>query len=497
MSFRSSGVLAHISSLPSPFGTGVFGKETKEFIKTIKDMGFKKWQVLPLGPLDKGNSPYAGDSAFAGNGIFIDPRILYGQGLISKQQLDENIYQGTSYIADYGFALDKRDKTLRFAYENFLKQGGTKKLEGFCDANPWAKVYAKYKGLKERFLYKPWWQWGEYADYNTVKDKDVFESGYYLFVQYIFLEQWLDIKKYANDLGIGIIGDVPLYVAKDSCDLWSRPDIFAIDSTGYNLTKQAGVPPDYFCPQGQLWGNPIYDWDKLKQENYKWWTDRILHGLDLYDIIRIDHFRGFASYWAIDPKASSAKQGRWEQGPGMELFNEILKLVSKDKFIAEDLGAFGEDVVQLLNGTGFPCMRVIQFAFSDPEDRECVHLPHNYPKNAVAYTGTHDNNTLLGWLWEISSECRRYATDYCGYMGKDWGVGGYKSECLRSIMQTLWQSNADTVIIPLQDLCGFGCDTRMNVPGVEKGNWRFRVTAENICGLDKDYFRYINKIYKY
>ncbi|MEG0378766.1 MAG: 4-alpha-glucanotransferase, partial [Eubacterium sp.] len=317
------------------------------------------------------------------------------------------------------------------------------------------------------------------------------------FLQYFFFTQWQDLKKYANNLGIEIIGDMPIYVSLESADVWSHSSSFDLDEDGHPL-HVAGVPPDYFCNDGQLWGNPLYNWEVMRNKDYKWWINRIGHSLELYNAVRIDHFRAFSAYWAVNANAVTAREGCWVKGPGMDFFNAIFTAFSfkSPQIIAEDLGVMDDGVIGLLKETGLPGMRVLQFAFIEEEDN--IHLPHNYEKNCIAYTGTHDNNTLLGYLWELSPHLRDYALKYVNYKGneEDWQVGGSKSESCRAFVRALWQSAANVVIVPIQDLCGFGGDTKMNSPGIADGNWAFRITAEALSQIDTNFIKEMNLLYK-
>ena len=485
----------NISSLPSPFSTGVFGKEARDFADSIKNMGFSKWQVLPLGPIDRENSPYTADSAFAGNVLFIDPRALFDDGLITEEELESCKYSGSVYVADYDFARETKTAVLKSAFSRITPELD-KKLDEFCEKNLWLCDYALFLAIKEAKDGAPWWEWGELSSYKTAKKREAeFDTRFYKFCQFVFFEQWLKLKTYANQKGVEIIGDMPIYVAPDSCDVWSHPDLFWLDQKTYAPIKVAGCPPDYFSADGQFWGNPIYNWEKMEKNGFKWWIERIKSALSLYDTVRIDHFRGMASYWAIPADAESAKEGHWEKGPAKKLFDAINKAIENPSIIAEDLGTFGEDVIELLDYTKFPGMRVIQFAFADEGDRNCTHLPHNYPKNCLAYVGTHDNNTLLGWLWEASEYERRFALDYCGFKGDNWGEGGKYAPACRCIIETVFKSPADTAIIAIQDILGYGADARMNIPGVPDKNWGFRATKEALADIDRDYFKRINRVF--
>ena len=495
---RGAGVLMHISSIPSSYAVGVFGDETKHFIDKIADMGFTYWQVLPFNPIDSANSPYCSESAFAGDYIYIDPEKLYSMGLISKEDLESNIYSGTPYTADYEFAKKQRLETLKTAFLN-IDDELAKKIKEFELENSWLTDYAVFMAVKEEESFKPWWQWSEkHAKYfECIKDIYSFEdrAAFWKFVQYIFYSQWYEIKEYANKRGIAVIGDMPIYVAMDSVDVWAETSMFLIDETTLKAKKVAGVPPDYFSKDGQLWGNPIYDWDKMKKSGYSWWLSRLAHNLKVYDTVRIDHFRAFASYWAVPAESKTAKVGEWIDGPKMDFFNAVFEKFGNDvPIIAEDLGTFGEDVIKLLSDTGFPGMKVVQFGFDPNSDSS--HMPHNAEKNSINYVGTHDNNTILGWLWEASEEERKFALDYCRFYGDNWGEGGYKSRSCRAVIETVWQSASNIAIIAFQDMCGFGSDARMNIPGVPEKNWRFRTTRETVDSIDSDYFKHINSLYR-
>ena len=495
---RGSGVLLHISSMPSPYGVGVFDENITHFIDRIADMGFSYWQVLPFNPIDGANSPYCSPSAFAGNYLYINPMGLKEMGLIDESDVNDNIYNGSPYTAQYEYAAEKRLKTLRKAFLN-INDEIAKEIKDFELENDWLTDYAVYMAVKEAEGFKPWWEWSEsHARYfECIKDVFSFEkdAAFWKFVQYIFFKQWNKIKAYANKKGVAVIGDMPIYVAMDSVDVWSNLPMFLIDEKTLKVEKVAGVPPDYFSEDGQLWGNPIYDWKNMKKDGYSWWISRISQALKTYDIVRIDHFRAFASYWEIPADSKTAKIGEWIDGPKMDLFDKIFDVFGMEApIIAEDLGVFGEDVIQLLKDTGFPGMKVVQFAFDPNSDSS--HLPHNATPNSINYVGTHDNNTLLGWLWEASEEERRFALEYCGFKGDNWGEGGYHSPSCRKIIETVWKSSSNVAIITIQDMCGFGSDARMNTPGIPDKNWRFRTTRETIDSVDTEYFRHINALYR-
>lgn len=494
---RASGVLMHISSMPSRYAIGVMGDETKRFIDKIKDMGFSYWQVLPLNPPDFFGSPYTSNAVFAISHMFISPDELVKAGLVTESDLERSVYYGSPYTADYEFAYSSRLELLRIAYKN-AGDDIRLKVEKFKNENKWCVAYSLFKAAKDKFDNKPWYEWDKkYAYYeNCLENADELkaEADFYAFEQYIAYTQWNEIKLYANDRGVKILGDMPIYVSMDSVDVWSNRKLFEIDENDFSKKKVAGVPPDYFSENGQLWGNPLYNWDEMEKDGYRWWIDRIKSSFKLFDTVRIDHFRAFASYWAVPADAETAKTGEWLEGPGMKLFDAVKNEIGEPPIIAEDLGTFGEDVVKLLEDTQFPGMRVIQFGF-DP-NCDSTHLPHNYPKNSVAYVGTHDNTTLLAWLWEANEEQRKFALDYCNFKGDNWGDGGYKSMSCRAVIETVWRSPSLISVISFQDLCGFGSDARMNVPGRAYGNWQFRTTEDTVNRIDADYYRYINRLFK-
>lgn len=494
---RGAGVLLHISSMPSPYGIGVFDENIKKFIDRISDMGFTYWQVLPFNPLDGANSPYCSPSAFAGNYLFINPKGLLDMGLVDEEDVKSNIYDGTPYTTDYDFAGKARLETLKKAFLN-IDSNLAAEIKAFELENPWLTDYSIFMAVKEAEDMKPWWQWSEkHARYfDCIKDIYSFEkeAAFWKFVQFIFYRQWGEIKDYANDKGVAVIGDMPIYVAMDSVDVWSNLPMFLIDEKTLKPQKIAGVPPDYFSEDGQLWGNPIYDWQAMEKDGFSWWISRLGHALKTYDTVRIDHFRAFASYWQVPADSDTAKVGEWVDGPGMKLFDRVFEAYPDAPIIAEDLGVFGEDVVKLLEDTGFPGMKVVQFGF-DP-DGDSSHMPHNAVQNSINYVGTHDNNTILGWLWEASEKERKFALDYIGFHGDNWGDGGYYSASCRKVIEAVWKSSSNVTMIALQDMCGFGSDARMNIPGVPEKNWCFRTTAETINNIDSDYFKHINSLYR-
>lgn len=466
----------HISSLFGNFGCGSFGEEAEYFVDFLCDCGFSYWQVLPFCLIDDFNSPYKSYSAFGGNPYFIDLKKLWEKELLTKDELLSQTQQ-TPYACEF--------EKLRLSRLEILKKASKRakniaEINSFIKSHEHLEKFCVFMALKDANNQLPWNEW----KIEKFSQETLFM---WKFIQYEFHLQWNEIKKYANSKGIKIIGDIPFYVSHDSSDVWANKELFSLDDK--NCPKKvAGVPPDYFCRNGQLWGNPIYDWDKMSENNYQWWQERVKHTLDIFDAVRIDHFRAIDSYYEIDGKAETAKDGKWENGPGEKLINAIKKVSENKLIIAEDLGDITPRVIQLVKNSGFPGMRVFQFAFLD--DSDSSHLPHNYIKNCVVYSGTHDNNTLLGYLWELSDCDRKRMLSYCGYESSDWEKG------YDSILRTLFSSHADLLILPVQDLLGFGSDTRINTPGRAEGNWRFRITKEQLDGIDKAKFRRFNEMYK-
>lgn len=496
---RSSGVLMAMSSLPSNYGIGTMGKCAYKFVDFLKAAGQKYWQFLPLGTTSYGDSPYQSFSSFAGNPYYIDLDLLIKDGLLKRSELEGIDWGSDPEHVDYGRIFENRYRVLRLAYERGAEKLSAE-LESFRRENGWLENYALYMSLKSHFGMLSWTEWPE-EDIRLHKPEAVAEYSellrdeiaFHVFIQYLFFKQWDALRSYAREAGVSFIGDIPIYVPLDSADVWSEPRFFQLDKDNVP-TEVAGVPPDDFTEDGQLWGNPLYDWVTMEKDGYGWWLSRLGHALTTYDAVRIDHFRAFASYWAVDAQAETAKVGQWLPGPGMKLFDKVFEVYPNAPIIAEDLGVFGEDVVQLLADTGFPGMKVVQFGF-DPNG-DSSHMPHNAEKNSVNYVGTHDNNTLLGWLWEAGEAERRFALDYAGFTGDNWGDGGYQSPACRKIIETVWRSASNVVIIALQDMCGFGSDARMNTPGVPEKNWRFRTTEDTIANIDGAYFRRINSLFR-
>ena len=483
---RKSGILLPVSSLPSPYGIGSFGKEAYQFIDFLSECRQSVWQVLPLNPTSYGDSPYQSPASMAGNPYFIDPETLLSEGLLTKEELKRAKVPGKT--VNYGYLFEHRYNLLRLAYSRFKR---TNAYERFLLAERgWLDDYALFMALKVKNSFAPWTSWSAeektYAKARSEAGLHAEEMDFWRFLQYEFFTQWARLRAYANKKGIKIIGDMPIYVAHDSMEVWRSPESFLLDEEGFP-TVVAGCPPDAYSEDGQLWGNPLYDWDEMEKDGYKWWSDRIKHMAELFDAVRIDHFRGIESYWSIPAESKTAKEGKWIKGPGMNLVKAIKKAAGKKtQIIAEDLGDITPEVFELVKKSGFPGMRVFQFGFISNDNS--THLPHNYCENCVAYTGTHDNNTLLGYLWELDDATRMRMLEYCGHTG-DWKDG------LKSIIRCMFASNASLVIMPIQDLLGYGSDTRVNTPGRAEGNWAYRITKDQLDSIDKGFFRKLNEIY--
>ena len=472
---RSSGVLMPVFSLPGDYSVGSFGKEALAFIDFLAENGFSYWQVLPFGVTDSFHSPYQSYSAFSGNPYFIDLPTLAKQGLLTGAEL-ESAKQKTPFLCEYD-----RLETQRLA---LLKKASLRvNAEEKAKIEQWAKDtevmhYARFMALKEKNNGECWNRWTESEpDPNTV--------FLWQFIEYHFCTQWQTVLKYAHSRNISIIGDLPIYVSYDSCDVWSHPEQFMLDEKGFP-THVAGCPPDYFAKDGQLWGNPLYDWSKMKADDFAWWKSRMAYLMELFDGVRLDHFRGFESFWAVPFGSETAVNGKWLKGPGMAFVNAMKQVAGDKLIIAEDLGDITLEVDELVKKSGFPGMRVFQFAFLGGNN---PHLPHNYIQNCVAYSGTHDNNTLLGYLWEMDDATRKTILAYCGFSGSDWGIGW------RDVLRVMMASSANLVIFPIQDLLGYGADTRVNKPGIADENWQVRFTSEQIGSIDTGFIKRLHQLY--
>lgn len=470
---RGAGLLMPVSSLPSPYGIGTFGRAAYEFVDLLKRARQQYWQVLPLGPTSYGDSPYQSFSAFAGNPYFIDLDTLKEEGLLTQDEInachwsnqeDQVLYDAVFY---YRFPLLRKafDRSKCSEDQEFLK---------FCqDEKSWLEDYSLYMACKYHFENQEWQAWEE--DIKFRKPEAVLrytnelaeDMEYWKFLQYKFFEQWNKLKEYAHEQGISIIGDIPIYVALDSADVWTHPELFQLDQETLEPLKVAGVPPDAFSDDGQLWGNPLYNWEILEKQEFAWWKARMKSSARLYDVVRIDHFIGVVEYYAIPGGAKDGKTGEWLKGPGKKLTDAIDSVIGDTKIIAEDLGVFNPDVKKLLEETGYPGMKILEFAFSG--DRRNEHLPYNYSPNSVVYGGTHDNETLVGYFNESKREWweLQYIVDYMGV--------AHKEELVDRALFTAYASVASVVLFQVQDVLKLGNWARMNTPGTVGNNWRWRM----------------------
>ena len=468
---RKSGVLMHLSSLSSPYGIGTMGGAAREFVDFLKASGQSFWQLLPICPTGYGDSPYQSYSTFAGNPFLIDLDELEQQGLLARADYVGVDWENEPDRVNYGVLYQKRYSVLRKAVHRFLEHP-SEDFEDFCVKNAfWLEDFSLFMALKEVYGGAPWSEWKESfrdCDANALEEARELYVDYILFwkaLQYLFFWQWEKLKAYANAQGISIIGDLPIYVSYDSVDVWAHPELFQLDDKKIPV-EAAGCPPDGFSEDGQLWGNPLYDWDYMEKSDFAWWVQRIQYLCNVYDVLRIDHFRAFAGYYAIPYGATTAKLGRWKPGPGMKLFRAVERAIGKQRIIAEDLGHITEDVKQLLKDSGFPGMKVLQFAFDSRDESGAEYLPHHFIKHCVAYTGTHDNDTILGWFEDADAEDTAYAREYLKI--KD------DSALHWDMMDALWESVAELTIVTAQDLLGLGSEARMNRPSTLGGNWQWR-----------------------
>lgn len=484
---RSSALLAHISSLPGPFGHGTLGEETLAFGKRLRAAGFTYWQILPLGQ-PAIDSPYMCLSAYSGNTRMIDPRGLVEDGLLREEELERFTYRGPAHRTDYAFAHLNSRAYLDLAYSRIGRKE-KRAISAFAAAQPWVRDYALFMVIRAQFGDAVWWLWPdkalaghEEAALAAFASKHREAIRRQIFAQWVFERQWRKIKRALNALGLGIFGDMPYYVGHDSADVWANRALFSI-AEDFLPVEVSGVPPDYFSADGQLWGTPVYNWKRMAEQGYGWWIERIRQELRRYDLLRIDHFRGLSAYWCVPYGDKTARRGRWRKGPGMALFKALKAELGELPIIAEDLGVVDAALLRLLDRSGFPRMKVLQFSL-DPGSAS-TDLPHDYPRGSCAYTGTHDNNTSLGWLWELDEATRRHALAYCAFPeGADWGKGGPKSPACRAMIRTVWASASVLAVAPLQDYLGFGSDARMNLPSTEINCWVFRVPAKALEGLD-------------
>ena len=467
---RASGILLPISALPSPYGIGTLGKAAYAFADFLHAAGQKYWQLLPLGPTSYGDSPYQSFSTFAGNPYFIDLDLLAEEGLLDKEDLAAADWGNDPRYVDYGKIYEVRFDVLRRAFLRG-RERDREAVERFRAENPWLKNYALYMAVKAHFGMKSWLEWPDEAirvrapEAVARYEKELAEDvAFYTYLQYLFFKQWGELREYIHSLGIRIIGDLPIYVAMDSADVWAEPEFFQLGE-GNIPTEVSGVPPDYFSADGQLWGNPLYDYDRMRQDGFGWWIRRVEGASRLFDVIRIDHFRGLESYWAVPYGAETAREGRWRKGPGMDLVGVLTQWFHGLDIIAEDLGFLTPEVHQLLRDSGLPGMKVLEFAFDAREPSN--YLPHTYERNCVCYVGTHDNETVMQWREQADRADVTFARKYLGLNeaeGFHWGM-------IRGGMSSV----ADTFVAQMQDYLGLGAEGRMNTPGTLGNNWRWRL----------------------
>ena len=471
---RVCGVLVHPTSLPGKEGIGTFGKDAIRFLELLSSLGVSAWQVLPFTPPACGNSPYSAFSAFAGNPLLVDLEQLIEEGDLPH---DMDFPQFTGDYCDFEAVTIFKTEALDTAANNFFNGSAGQRLNefwNFCNTSAWLHNYALFMSLKKKYHGKAWSHWpADVAKYTTEAYEKYSiqlgpEIGRQKYIQWQFNRQWQRIKSIATGLNIKIIGDIPLFVAYDSADVWCNRDYFLLDLNG-KPTSVAGVPPDYFSKTGQLWGNPLYNWNKLKENGYDWWLQRLSHSYTLFDIVRIDHFRGMEAAWHVPSHHKTAQKGTWVKGPGRDFFDVIRSCLGKLPIIAEDLGVVTDEVESLLEYCGFPGMKILQFAFDSGPDNK--YLPHNHIKNCVVYTGTHDNNTTRGWVDGLTAS---ETVEVMAYLGCQ------QDQLVRELVHTALKSVADTVVIPLQDILELPEAARMNGPGAAYGNWMWRFSWDQI-----------------
>lgn len=492
---RSSGILLHPTSLPSSYGVGDLGKEAYDFVDFLVSSKQRLWQMFPLGPTGYGDSPYQCFSAFAGNPLLISLDKLVEIGLLSKSEVKPPKQFNQDHV-EYGEVISFKFSVYKKAYKNFVKKGKTElknKYENFCyNQREWLEDYALFMALKDYHDGAVWNTWDSSIAQRSSdaikkwKNKLKEQIEFHKFIQYIFFDQWMELKAYANRNFIEIIGDIPIFVAFDSADVWAKREMFCLDETGYPI-EVAGVPPDYFSETGQLWGNPLYDWDKMKGDNYSWWIDRFKVTLQMVDVVRLDHFRGFEAYWAVPYSEKTAVNGIWKKGPGADFFSALEASLGRVPIIAEDLGFITKEVHELRDQFNLPSMKILQFAFDSSEESDVI--PHKYNKNSVVYTGTHDNDTILGWFRGAFDADKEYALSYIKSDGKDiaW-----------DFIQLAFSTVSNMALVPLQDVLSLGTEARMNIPGTAGGNWTWRYRqgvltediAKRLADITKLYGRY-------
>lgn len=466
---RAAGILLPVSSLPSPYGIGTFGAAAYNFADFLAEAGQKYWQILPLGPTSYGDSPYQSFSAFAGNPYFVDLDKLCEEKLLTAEECAAKPWGKNSKQVDYATIFHLREPLLRLAFSRFKGHSALKKFR--AENAGWIEDYALYMAVKAKMELKSWTEWDEdirlrkpdaLKKYERELKGDV---DYHIFVQYMFFKQWSELKAYVNSRGVKIIGDIPIYVSLDSADVWANGEFFLLDENRLPIDV-AGCPPDYFSADGQLWGNPLYRWDVLKADGYDWWMKRLDASLLLYDVLRIDHFRGLESYYAIPFGSKNARTGEWRKGPGMDFIGEVHKRFGTSNIIAEDLGFMTRAVQKLLRDSKFPGMKVLEFAFDAREQSD--YMPHNYSENCVVYTGTHDNDTIRGWLETAKKADVKCSLDY---------LGSSKADANWAFIRAAFSSVGRLAIVPMQDYLDLGSSARINIPSTVGGNnWRWRMS---------------------
>ncbi len=472
---RSSGILMPVYALPSPYGIGTLGEAARDFVDFLSDAGQRWWQMLPVGPTSYGDSPYQSPSTYAGNPYFIDLDLLVADKLLTQAEVDALSWGDDPERVDYGALYNSRYTLLQKATDRGYQRDADKVAAFVKENETWLPDYALFMALKRRFDMACWLDWPEAVRLRKPQALEQYREELaedirlFTYIQYLFFTQWAALREYAHEKGVGIIGDLPIYVALDSVDVWASPESFQLDEKGFP-TAVAGVPPDYFSEDGQLWGNPLYDYEAMAKNGYAWWIRRVDGAAKLYDVIRIDHFRGFDTYWSVPYGEKTAKSGHWVKGPGMALVGVLRDWFSGIHFIAEDLGEPSPDVVQLLADSGFPGMKVLEFAFDAKESSD--YLPHTYPRNCVCYGGTHDNETLLGWLNGADPADRQKTIDYLGLNKQE----GYVWGLIRGGMSSV----ADLFITQMQDYLELDNAARTNTPGLAEGNWQWRMAADAI-----------------
>ena len=488
---RKSGILLHISSLPSRFGIGRMGQEARDFVDFLQKSETACWQILPLSPTSYGDSPYQSFSVYAGNPYFIDFATLEAQGLLEHEDYASMLWQRTEDEIDYELLYRSNITVLRRAFQH----AKTHPVRGFSayktQNKSWLPEYALFMALKYVHDGAPWYAWEAPLAMRDKKALDAArtelaeEIELHSFIQFLFARQWEALKKYANERGVSVIGDMPIYVSLDSADVWTSPELFALDADK-RPTEVAGCPPDPFSPTGQLWGNPLYDWSYHEKTGYAWWIDRLRHAVSMYDIVRIDHFRGFESYYTIPYGNTDAIKGKWRKGPNKKLFKAAQAQLGDMPIIAEDLGFITPGVRRMLRAVGYPGMKVLQFGFDSDPDNE--HLPHNFATpHCVAYTGTHDNETLRGWVEKADKKTIKYAKTYLRVKKK--------SEIPEAMVAACWQSTAELAVAQMQDFLDEDADARMNTPSVLGGNWQYRTGSRDFTDALAKRIRRLNRTY--